>query len=55
MNDIDIRLYRSFLEHLKKGLVITKSSLAREANIARGTVRNRIEKYTFQDLEKYRS
>ena len=34
---------------------MTKSSLAREANVDRKTIRNKIEQHTFQDLGKYKS
>ena len=55
MNKNDIKLYKAFLGHLKSGSAFTFSSLARDSGISRQTIHNKIDKYTFQDIEKFRT
>lgn len=52
MTKVDIQIYKGFLKLLKDGKSINKSSLAREAFVCNKTIRNKIEKHTFQDLTR---
>lgn len=54
LNKTDIKIYKAILHILKNGISLSISSVAREADVDRKTVRNKIEKFTYQDLEKYR-
>lgn len=52
MSELDFRIYRSVLEMMKNEIKITKAGLARMSGVDRKTIYNKIEKYTFQDLQK---
>jgi len=54
LSHTDKKIYKSVLYLLKNGLGLSISSIARKAELDRKTIRNRIEKHTFQDLEKYK-
>lgn len=54
MSNTDIKIYKAFLEHLKNGSAFTISSISRGSGFSRQTIHNKIDKYTFQDLEKFK-
>lgn len=54
-NQVDERIYKAFLTLLKEGSAFNISSVAREAGVHRKTIYNKIDNYTFQDLDKFRS
>jgi len=54
VNAIDFAIYKACLEALKNGTAFNKSLIARVSGVSRQTIYSRIEKYTFQDLDKYR-
>ncbi len=55
MDNTDTKIYKATLEILKNGYPYSISRVAKIANLSRQTVYNKIEKYTFQDLDKFRS
>lgn len=54
MTKTDKAIYKAMLELLKKGLAFNYSSISREAGVSRQTLHNKIDKYTYQDLDKYK-
>ena len=54
MSGVDMKIYKAVLSLLKDGCNISQRSIARQAGVHRKTIYNKIEKYTFQDLEKYK-
>lgn len=55
MSNTDVILYKACLEILKNGSAFSQRKLARMTGLHRKTIYNKIEKHTFQDLEKYRT
>ncbi|MFA6195642.1 MAG: hypothetical protein WC656_03245 [Sulfurimonas sp.] len=52
MNKADVQIYKAMLTSLKNGTAFNKNCIAKLANISRQTIDNKIEKHTFQNLEK---
>jgi len=55
MTKTDISIYKACLEALKNGTAFNKSVIAKKSGVCRQTLYSRIEKNTFQDLDKYRT
>ena len=54
MTNTDMTIYKAMLELLKKGTAFNFSSISRKSGLSRQTIHNKIDKYTFQDLEKFK-
>ena len=55
MTKVDEAIYKSMLEMLKNGSAFNYSAISRKANVSRQTIHNKIDKHTYQDLEKYKN
>jgi len=55
MNNIDKNIYFAMLNCLKNGSAFNVNKVSKSAGVSRQTIYNKFEKYTFQDLEKYKT
>jgi transcriptional regulator of acetoin/glycerol metabolism len=55
MNNVDKNIYFAMLNCLKNGSAFNVNKVSKSAGVSRQTIYNKFEKYTFQDLEKYKT